>query len=55
MAHSIERSIPKIQLDILSCTLLTAMDRFYADPETLKGYNDWLQGEGQAYAQKEAV
>ena len=50
MAHLIEcEQIPKIQLDILSRTLLAAMERFYSDPDNQRRYEEWLRGEeGQA-------
>ncbi len=49
MAHNIE----KIQLDILSHTLLAAMERFYSDPNNLKRFEEWLLGEeGQAYVSR---
>ncbi len=54
MAHDIEcEQIPKIQLDILSRTLLAAMERFYSDPDNLKRFEEWLRGEeGQAYVSR---
>lgn len=55
MAHDIEcEQIPKIQLDILSRTLLAAMERFYSDPDNLKRCEEWLRGEeGQAYVRRQ--
>lgn len=55
MAHDIEcEQIPKIQLDILSRTLLAAMERFYSDPDNLKRFEEWLCGEeGQAYVSRQ--
>lgn len=54
MAHTIDcEQIPKIQLDILSRTLLAAMERFYSDPVNLNRYEEWLRGEeGQAYVKR---
>lgn len=54
MAHDIEcEQIPKIQLDILSRTLLAAMERFYSDPDNLRRFEEWLRGEeGQEKAIK---
>lgn len=34
--------VPRAELNQLSCTLLAALERFYADPENLKRYRDWL-------------
>lgn len=46
--------IPKIQLDILSRTLLAAMERFYSDSENLHRFEEWLKSEeGQAYIQQQ--
>lgn len=46
--------IPKIQFDILSRTLLSAMERFYSDPENLKRFEEWLESEeGKAYIQRQ--
>lgn len=46
--------IPKIQLDILCRTLLSAMERFYADPENLRRFEEWLESEeGKAYIQRQ--
>ena len=54
MAHNIEcEQIPKIQLDILSRTLLAAMERFYSDPDNLRRFDEWLHGEeGRAYVSR---
>ena len=54
MAHDIEcEQIPKIQLDILSRTLLAAMERFYSDPDNLSRFVEWLRGEeGRAYVSR---
>lgn len=54
MAKVIEcQQIPQIQLDILSRTLLAAMDRFYADPANHARYEAWLQSEeGEAYVRR---
>jgi len=54
MAHDIEcEQIPKIQLDILSRTLLAAMERFYSDPDNLSRFEEWLRGEeGRAYVSR---
>lgn len=54
MAHVIDcKQIPKIQLDILSQTLLSALERFYSDPENLSRFDEWLHGEeGQAYVNR---
>lgn len=42
--------IPKIQLDILSQTLLSAMEHFYSDPGNRQRFEEWLHGEdGQGY------
>lgn len=56
MAHLIEcEQIPKIQLDILSRTLLAAMERFYSEPDNQRRYEEWLRGEeGQAYVKRTA-
>ena len=43
--------IPKFELEILSRTLLTAIELFFSNPDNLKGYEAWLQTEeGQYYA-----
>ena len=43
MAATIDcKQIPRIQMDILSRTLLAAMERFYADPKNQKGFEEWL-------------
>lgn len=57
MAHTIDcEQIPKIQLDILSRTLLAAMERFYSDPVNLNRYEEWLRGEeGQAYVKRNST
>lgn len=57
MAHLIEcEQIPKIQLDILSRTLLAAMDRFYSDPVNQRRFEEWLRGEdGRAYMSRQAA
>jgi len=48
--------IPQIQIDILSRTLLSAMERFYSVPDNRKRFEDWKQSdEGRAYAQRAAV
>lgn len=54
MAKVIEcQQIPKIQLDILSRTLLAAMERFYSDPDNLRGFEKWLRSEeGEAYVRR---
>lgn len=54
MAHHIKcEQIPKIQLDILSRTLLAAMERFYSDPYNQRRFEEWLRGEeGQAYVNR---
>ena len=54
MAHFIEcEQIPKVQLDILSRTLLSAMERFYSEPDNQRRFEEWLRGEeGQAYVQR---
>ena len=54
MAHPIEREqIPKIQLDILSRTLLAAMERYYSNPDNQRRYEEWLRGEeGRAYVER---
>lgn len=45
--------VPKIQLDILSQTLLAAMERFYSDPDNLSRFEEWLQSEeGEAYVRR---
>lgn len=52
--HMNELQIPKIQLDILSRTLLAAIESFYADPDNLRRYEEWLRGEdGQAYVSRQ--
>lgn len=55
MNHIIDcEQIPKIQLDILCRTLLSAMERFYADPENLRRFEEWLKSEErQAYIQRQ--
>lgn len=57
MAHPIEcEQIPKIQLDILSRTLLSAMERFYSDPINQCRFEEWLRSdEGQAYVKRNTV
>lgn len=57
MAKIIEcQQIPKIQLDILSRTLLAAMERYYADPENQKRYEEWLHSEeGEAYVNRNSA
>ena len=40
-------SIPQIQLNILSHTLLSAMERFFAIPENLKEFEEWEKQEEQ--------
>lgn len=53
MAHAICEQIPQIQLDILSRTLLSAMERFYSEPENLRRFEEWLRSEeGQVYSQR---
>lgn len=54
MTHGIEcEQIPKVQLDILSRTLLAAMERFYSDPVNLTRFEEWLHGEeGKAYVER---
>lgn len=54
MTHVIAcEQIPQIQLDILSRTLLAAMERFYSDPANLKRFEAWLDGEeGKAYVSR---
>ena len=54
MAHVIDcKQIPKIQLNILSQTLLSALERFYSDPENLSRFDEWLHGEeGQSYVNR---
>ena len=48
MAHLIEcEQIPKIQLDILSRTLLAAMERFYSDPDNQRRYEECGLGRTQ--------
>lgn len=45
-------NVPQIQLDILSRTLISAIERFYADPENRKKFEEWEQSdEGKAYIQ----
>lgn len=47
------KQIPKLQLDILSRTLITEMERFYSDPDNLRRHEEWLRGEeGQAYVKR---
>ncbi len=57
MATIIEcQQIPKIQLDILSRTLLAAIERYYADPENQKRYEAWLHSEeGEAYVNRNSA
>lgn len=46
--------IPKIQLDILSRTLLAAMERFYSNPHNLRRYEEWrVSDEGRAYVKRQ--
>lgn len=48
--------IPQVEMDILCRTLLAGVERFYADPENLRRFYEWLNGEeGQAYAAREAA
>lgn len=48
--------IPQIQIDILSRTLLSAMERFYSVPDNRKRFEEWKQSdEGRAYAQRVAI
>lgn len=51
MAPVIEcKQIPRIQVNILSRTLLAAMERFYSDPDNLRRFQEWKQSEeGKAY------
>lgn len=43
--------MPRVQLEILSRTLLAAIDLFFSDPDNLNGYEKWLQTEeGQHFA-----
>jgi len=45
-----DNRIPQIQLDILSRTLLSAMERFYAIPDNRARFEEWKQSEeGQEY------
>lgn len=45
--------IPKIQLDILSRTLLSAMERFYSDPDNRARFEEWKQSEeGKEYLKR---
>lgn len=45
--------IPQIQMDILSRTLLSAMERFYSIPDNLTRFEEWKQSEeGKAYMQR---
>ena len=48
--------IPQIQLDILSRTLLAAMERFYSDPANLRRFEEWLDSEdGKAHVSRHAT
>ena len=45
--------IPQVQLDILSRTLLTAIEAFYSDANNVSRYEEWLESEeGKAYIQR---
>lgn len=49
-SDSMENPIPQIQFDILSRTLLSAIERFYATPDNLVRFEKWQQSdEGKAY------
>ena len=46
MAYVIDyNKIPKIELDILSRALLTAVERFYSDPDNLRRFEEWEESE----------
>lgn len=50
-----DNRIPQIQLDILSRTLLSAMERFYAVPDNRARFEEWKQSdEGKAFMQSAA-
>ena len=38
---------PEYQKDSLARALVEAMKAFYADPENLKGYEEWMAREGR--------
>lgn len=49
-------NIPQIQLDILSRTLISSIERFYSDPDNQRRFEEWKQSdEGKAYTQRVAV
>lgn len=46
--------IPRIQVNILSRTLLAAMKRFYSDSDNLRRFEEWKQSEeGKAYVSRQ--
>lgn len=48
-------NISQIQLDILCCTLLSAIERFYSNPDNVTRFEEWKQSaEGKAYLQRTA-
>lgn len=48
-----DNRIPQIQLDILSRTLLSAMERFYAAPDNRARFEEWKQSDkGKAFMQR---
>ena len=50
---TMDYDIPKIQLDILSRTLLSAMERFYAAPDNRARFEEWKQSkEGKEYLKR---
>lgn len=47
--------IPKAQKDLLSSTLITAVERYFADPAVRRDYEAWLlTEEGQRHAARDA-
>lgn len=50
-----DNRIPQIQLDILSRTVLSAMERFYAVPDNRARFEEWKQSDkGKAFMQSAA-
>ena len=45
---------PEYQKDSLARALVEAMKAFYADPENLKGYEEWMAREGRMRYPEEA-
>lgn len=47
--------IPRVEMRILSHTLLDAIERFYDDPENLRRFNAWQQKRMAKRAVEETV